>query len=186
MRMAAFFGIVLVLLTTSSFCWAHDPFDDIPPPFLVVEKIDREDPFRQLDDVLPTPNEARLASGAPGPGYWQQQVDMDIEVTLDAEAHRLVGVERGAQPVEPLDQRLVRLGARPLRPRRVASQHDVGVREAGAVAEQRLKATTAGHGTRPQQSERGRRGDGALERRTQLAITGPMIHGPPYCANSSQ
>ena len=94
MRMAAFFGIVLVLLTTSSFCWAHDPFDDIPPPFLVVEKIDREDPFRQLDDVLPTPNEARLASGAPGPGYWQQQVDMDIEVTLDAEAHRLVGVER--------------------------------------------------------------------------------------------
>ena len=94
MRMAAIFGIVLVLLATSSFCWAHDPFDDIPPPFLVVEKIDREDPFRQLDDVLPTPNEARLASGAPGPGYWQQQVDMDIEVTLDAEAHRLIGVER--------------------------------------------------------------------------------------------
>ena len=29
------------------------------------------DPFRQIDDLLPTPNEVRLASGAPGPDYWQ-------------------------------------------------------------------------------------------------------------------
>jgi hypothetical protein len=73
---------------------AHDPHDDIPPPFLAIDKIDREDPFRQLDDVLPTPTEARLASGAPGPGYWQQRADMDIQVTLDASSHRLEGKER--------------------------------------------------------------------------------------------
>ena len=73
---------------------AHDPHDDIPPPFLAIDKIDREDPFRQLDDVLPTPTEARLASGAPGPGYWQQRADMDIQVTLDAMSHRLEGKER--------------------------------------------------------------------------------------------
>ena len=31
--------------------------------------------FAQLDDVLPTPSETRLATGAPGPKYWQQKVD---------------------------------------------------------------------------------------------------------------
>lgn len=32
---------------------------------------------------LPTPNERRLASGAPGPEYWQQRVDYAIDATLD-------------------------------------------------------------------------------------------------------
>ena len=49
------------------------------------------DPFRQIDDLLPTPNEVRLASGAPGPDYWQQKVDYDIAVRLDTEKHRLEG-----------------------------------------------------------------------------------------------
>ena len=31
------------------------------------------DPFRQLDEILPTPTEVRLASGKPGPKYWQQR-----------------------------------------------------------------------------------------------------------------
>ncbi|MDZ4275078.1 MAG: hypothetical protein U0995_03515, partial [Erythrobacter sp.] len=31
-----------------------------------------EDKFRQLDEVLPTPNTYRNASGAPGHEYWQQ------------------------------------------------------------------------------------------------------------------
>ena len=31
------------------------------------------DPFRQLDEILPTPTETRLASGKPGPQYWQQR-----------------------------------------------------------------------------------------------------------------
>ncbi|MEM9704332.1 MAG: hypothetical protein AAF907_17965, partial [Planctomycetota bacterium] len=43
-----------------------------------------EDRFAQLGTLLPSPSESRLASGAPGPGYWQQRVDYDIDVTLDA------------------------------------------------------------------------------------------------------
>mgnify|MGYP002815408019 FL=1 len=43
--------------------------------------------------MLPTPTETRLASGAPGPGYWRQRADMDIAVTLDAETHSLHGKE---------------------------------------------------------------------------------------------
>lgn len=42
-----------------------------------------DDVFRQLDEVLPTPNEYRTASGAPGHRYWQQKVDYDIKVELD-------------------------------------------------------------------------------------------------------
>ena len=43
---------------------------------------------------LPTPTERRLASGAPGPAYWQQRADYAIEVELDAEAMRLTGEEK--------------------------------------------------------------------------------------------
>jgi hypothetical protein len=49
--------------------------------------------FEQLEELLPTPSEARLASGAPGPQYWQQQVDYDIKVRLDDEHQRLEGSE---------------------------------------------------------------------------------------------
>lgn len=43
--------------------------------------------FAPLD--LPTPNASRLGSGAPGPQYWQQRVDYEIDATLDAETKRL-------------------------------------------------------------------------------------------------
>jgi hypothetical protein len=39
--------------------------------------------FEQLGTTLPTPNEYRTASGAPGPKYWQQRCDYDIKATLD-------------------------------------------------------------------------------------------------------
>ncbi len=52
-----------------------------------------DDKFRQLDDAWPTPNETRLASGAPGPDYWQQDVDYAIKVTLDETARRISGSE---------------------------------------------------------------------------------------------
>ncbi len=39
--------------------------------------------FEQLGTILPTPNEYRTASGAPGPKYWQQRADYDIKATLD-------------------------------------------------------------------------------------------------------
>ena len=38
------------------------------------------DPFRQLEEEWPTPSEVRLASGSPGPEYWQQKVDYRIDV----------------------------------------------------------------------------------------------------------
>jgi len=46
-------------------------------------KGDFEDKFRQLDEVLPTPNDYRNAAGEPGRDYWQQQVDYKIDVQLD-------------------------------------------------------------------------------------------------------
>ncbi len=49
------------------------------------------DKFRQLEELLPTPNATRTASGAPGHGYWQQKADYVIAVTLDEEAHTLTG-----------------------------------------------------------------------------------------------
>ena len=50
-----------------------------------------EDKFRQLDEDLPTPDESRLASGAPGPQYWQQKVDYNIRIRLNEQARRLIG-----------------------------------------------------------------------------------------------
>ena len=42
-----------------------------------------EDKFRQLEEILPTPNAYRNAAGQPGHAYWQQQVDYSIAATLD-------------------------------------------------------------------------------------------------------
>ncbi|MEL7267915.1 MAG: aminopeptidase, partial [Planctomycetota bacterium] len=53
----------------------------------------RPDAFRQLDEWLPTPTETRLASGAPGPQYWQQNADYKIQITLDDDKQRLEGKE---------------------------------------------------------------------------------------------
>jgi hypothetical protein len=49
--------------------------------------------FEQLGTILPTPNEYRTASGAPGPKYWQQRVDYDINCELDEPARKLTGKE---------------------------------------------------------------------------------------------
>lgn len=49
--------------------------------------------FEQLGTILPTPNEYRTASGAPGPRYWQQRADYDIRCELDEVALRLNGSE---------------------------------------------------------------------------------------------
>ena len=92
----------LVLLVPSLWCSAveahpptqygdHEYHDE---PWIVIERLDHPDVFRQLDEILPTPDEVRLASGAPGPDYWQQQVDYVIDVRLDAESHALHGMER--------------------------------------------------------------------------------------------
>lgn len=59
---------------------------EIPPTY-------EADPFRQLDELLPTPNDYRAASGAPGHRYWQQRADYDIHVTLLEDRHALVAEE---------------------------------------------------------------------------------------------
>ncbi|MDP2562748.1 M1 family metallopeptidase [Psychrobium sp. 1_MG-2023] len=52
-----------------------------------------EDKFRQLDELLPTPNTYRTASGAPGHEYWQQEADYKIRVKLDDEKQTLTASE---------------------------------------------------------------------------------------------
>ena len=49
--------------------------------------------FEQLGTILPTPNEYRTASGAPGSKYWQQRCDYDITAELDEPNRRLLGKE---------------------------------------------------------------------------------------------
>lgn len=56
-------------------------------------KYGQADSFRQLDEILPTPTEARLASGAPGPKYWQQRANYEIDVELNDEDQTLTGRE---------------------------------------------------------------------------------------------
>ena len=53
-----------------------------------------EGKFEQLDNELPTPNEYRTGSGAPGHAYWQQKADYDIEVELDDKNQSITGKER--------------------------------------------------------------------------------------------
>lgn len=52
-----------------------------------------DSPFNQMYDLLPTPNEFRTASGAPGPAYYQQQADYMMELVLDEENDMLHGEE---------------------------------------------------------------------------------------------
>lgn len=60
---------------------------------LAQSKTEPLDKFRQLEELLPTPNVYRNASGAPGPQYWQQRADYKIDVRLDDEKQRLFGKE---------------------------------------------------------------------------------------------
>ncbi|MBT7352469.1 MAG: hypothetical protein HN811_08395, partial [Phycisphaerae bacterium] len=81
---------ILLMLTITTIVSAH-PDDH---PWRPNRLLPREDPFMRLDDAeLPSPNRFRAASGAPGPDYWQQQVDYDIDVRLNADTHQLEGSE---------------------------------------------------------------------------------------------
>ena len=60
----------------------------------LASQVDVPDPFRQLEEILPTANVYRTASGAPGHHYWQQQVNYDIHVEIDDVNQRLIGSER--------------------------------------------------------------------------------------------
>jgi hypothetical protein len=51
------------------------------------------DKFKQMYDLLATPNMYRTASGAPGPEYYQQQADYKIDIELDDKNTKLYGQE---------------------------------------------------------------------------------------------
>ncbi|MCA1629659.1 MAG: M1 family metallopeptidase [Acidobacteria bacterium] len=63
------------------------------PVALPQSKASPSDKFRQLEEILPTPNEQRAASGAPGRSYWQQRADYNIKVELDDAHQRVTGTE---------------------------------------------------------------------------------------------
>ncbi|MFN9036398.1 MAG: hypothetical protein ACK5YO_08900, partial [Planctomyces sp.] len=65
---------MLSLLLLSDAAWAQA---------ITNSKYRQADKFRQLEELLPTPNDYRTASGAPGHRYWQQKVDYQIDVELD-------------------------------------------------------------------------------------------------------
>ena len=69
-------GLAAMCFTLSAF--AADPYDD---------------KFRQLEEVLPTANAVRNASGAPGHAYWQQRADYTIRATLDEAKRTISGAE---------------------------------------------------------------------------------------------
>jgi hypothetical protein len=49
--------------------------------------------FEQLGTIISDPNMYRSASGAPGPAYWQQRADYEINAELDEKTLRLNGAE---------------------------------------------------------------------------------------------
>ncbi|MBA3248621.1 MAG: M1 family metallopeptidase [Pyrinomonadaceae bacterium] len=65
----------------------------VAPAARAQSKTELSDKFRQLEEILPTPNEYRTASGAPGHRYWQQRADYTIDVELDDVNQRLIGKE---------------------------------------------------------------------------------------------
>lgn len=81
---------LIVLFAITSFLFPAMTFAQSTEP---VEKFSQEDKFRQLEEILPTPNDFRLGSGAPGSQYWQQKVDYQIDVTIDDTKQTLHGKE---------------------------------------------------------------------------------------------
>ena len=79
----------MLLMASTSFALHPDE-----PHWRPEIELERKDPFARLDDdALPSPNHFRTASGAPGPDYWQQQVDYKIKAELNTEEHRVIGSE---------------------------------------------------------------------------------------------
>jgi Peptidase family M1 domain len=64
---------------------------EAPKPKTQSEK--NPDKFKQMYDLLATPNMYRTASGAPGPEYYQQKADYKINIELDDKNTKLYGQE---------------------------------------------------------------------------------------------
>ncbi len=86
LRSCTMFRSLILLIATASFVTVASA-----QPLANRKHSDSTDRFFQIDDWLPTPNEQRTASGEPGPGYWQQRADYEIDVTLDDANQRIQG-----------------------------------------------------------------------------------------------
>lgn len=74
------FWLLLLVAFTANAQKKHDP------PYVSSK-------FEQLGEDLPTPNNYRTASGAPGHEYWQQKADYKIKASLNDETQTITGTE---------------------------------------------------------------------------------------------
>jgi hypothetical protein len=74
--------LVLLFVLLSGYGWAQK----YNPPYMSSK-------FEQLGEDLPTPNNYRTASGAPGHEYWQQKADYKIKASLNDETQVISGSE---------------------------------------------------------------------------------------------
>jgi stress response protein SCP2 len=80
--------ITITLCTLFSTCFAFSQNIQNNP------KSNHGNKFEQLGTILPTPNDFRAASGAPGNAYWQQRADYDIDAFLNEKEGKLEGSEQ--------------------------------------------------------------------------------------------
>jgi hypothetical protein len=81
---------LLLLLCFSNFLSAQDAKSSEKTKELGHEDKNK---FRQMYDLLATPNMYRTASGAPGPEYYQQTADYKMDIELDDKKSKIFGTE---------------------------------------------------------------------------------------------
>ncbi|MEO8234360.1 MAG: M1 family metallopeptidase [Flavobacterium sp.] len=84
------FNSLLILLAISTSAIAQEVKE---APKTKEQGHEDKNKFRQMYDLLATPNMYRTASGAPGPEYYQQQADYKMDVELDDKNAKLFGTE---------------------------------------------------------------------------------------------
>jgi len=96
LKTAFSYGLITTTLTAGSLALGSTAFanDDAKngPAFSAGDQVKH---FRQLGpESLPTPNIFRNAAGAPGPAYWQQQANVNMDVILDEDLQPSYGRPR--------------------------------------------------------------------------------------------
>ncbi len=79
--------IITLLFVLPGFIFSQE----VPTTKAASEK--NTDKFKQMYDLMATPNMYRTASGAPGPEYYQQQADYKMDIELDDKNTKLYGQE---------------------------------------------------------------------------------------------
>ncbi len=86
MKAIKFLFISMMLVSFGSFAQEAPKEEKAPEHY-------NENKFRQMYQEFATPNEYRSASGAPGPAYYQQRADYEMDIRLDDANHHLYGYE---------------------------------------------------------------------------------------------